>query len=74
MDKQYYVYILASKPYGTLYIGITSNLIQRIYQHQAGLIDGFTKKYNVHQLIYYEVHSDAYQAVARERCIKKWNR
>ena len=74
MDKQYYVYLLASKPYGTLYTGITSNLIQRIYQHKEELVDGFTKKYNVHQLVYYEIHLDVNEAILREKRIKKWNR
>jgi putative endonuclease len=74
MDKQYFVYLLASKPYGTLYTGITSNLIQRVYQHKEGLVDGFTKKYNVHRLVFYEVHSDVNEAILREKRIKKWNR
>lgn len=74
MDNQYYVYLLASKPYGTLYTGITSNLIQRIYQHKEELVDGFTKKYNVHQLVYYEIHLDVNEAILREKRIKKWNR
>ncbi|MFC3909408.1 GIY-YIG nuclease family protein [Legionella dresdenensis] len=73
-EKQYYVYILASKKYGTLYTGITSNLLQRIYQHKEGLAEGFTKNYNVHQLVYYELHSNAYGAITREKHIKKWNR
>ena len=70
-EKQYYVYILASKKYGTLYTGITSNLLQRLHQHKAGLAEGFTKKYAVHRLVYYEVHLDAYEAITREKCIKK---
>lgn len=74
MDNQYFVYMLASRPYGTLYIGITSNLIQRVYQHKEGLADGFTKKYDVHQLVFYEVHSDVNEAILREKRIKKWNR
>ena len=74
MDKQYFVYLLASKPYGTLYTGITSNLVQRVYQHKEGLVDGFTKKYNVHRVVFYEVHSDVNEAILREKCIKKWNR
>jgi len=73
-EKQCCVYILASKKYGTLYTGITSNLAQRMYQHQEGLVDGFTKKYDVHQLVYYEVHLDVYEAITREKQIKKWNR
>ena len=52
----------------------TSNLAQRMYQHQEGLVDGFTKKYDVHQLVYYEVHLDVYEAITREKRIKKWNR
>ena len=73
-EKQYYVYILASKKYGTLYTGVTSELIQRVHQHQQGLVEGFTKKYHVHQLVYYEIHSDIYEAITREKSIKKYNR
>ena len=73
-EKQYCVYILASKTYGTLYTGVTSNLVQRIYQHKEGLAEGFTKKYKVHRLVYYEVHLDVYEAITREKRIKKWNR
>ena len=74
MDKQYFVYLLANQPYGTLYTGITSNLIQRVYQHKEGLVDGFTKKYNVHQLVFYEIHLDVNEAIRREKRIKRWNR
>jgi putative endonuclease len=74
MDRQYYVYLLASRPYGTLYTGITSNLIQRMYQHKEKLADGFTKKYNVHQLVYYEAHLDVHEAILREKKIKRWRR
>jgi putative endonuclease len=74
MEKQYFVYLLASKPYGTIYTGVTSNLIQRVFQHKEGLVDGFTKKYDVHQLVYYEVHLDIREAILREKRIKKWNR
>jgi putative endonuclease len=74
MEKQYFVYLLASKPYGTLYVGVTSNLIQRVFQHKEGLADGFTKKYHVHQLVYYEIHLDVREAILREKRIKKWNR
>ncbi|HAT7072822.1 TPA: GIY-YIG nuclease family protein [Legionella pneumophila] len=73
-EKQYVVYILASKAYGALYTGITSNLVQRIYQHKKGLTEGFTKRYNVHRLVYYEIHTDVYEAITREKRIKKWNR
>ncbi len=73
-EKQYYVYILASKKYGTLYTGVTSNLVQRVWQHKEGLAEGFTKKYHVHHLVYYETHTDVYEAITREKRIKKWNR
>ena len=73
-EKQYFVYILASKTYGTLYTGVTSNLIQRIYQHKESLVEGFTKKYYVHRLVYYEIHADIYEAITREKHLKKWNR
>ena len=73
-EKQYFVYIMASEKYGTLYTGITSNLLQRIYQHKEGLAEGFTKKYNVCKLVYYEIHFDVYEAITREKRIKKWNR
>ena len=74
MERQYFVYLLASKPYGTLYVGVTSNLIQRIYQHEKNLVESFTKKYNIHQLVYYEIHIDINEAILREKQIKKWNR
>jgi len=73
-DKTFYVYILASKPYGTLYIGVTSDLIQRIYQHKNKIIKGFTSKYNVDKLVYYELFCDAYDAFKREKQMKRWYR
>ena len=72
--KDYFVYILASKRNGTLYIGMTNNLIKRIFEHKNGLIDGFTKKYSVHNLVYYERHNDLHSATAREKRMKKWKR
>ncbi len=72
--KQYYVYILASKKNGTLYIGVTNNLLKRVYEHKNNLIEGFTKKYSVHNLVYYEVYSNIYDAIAREKRMKKWKR
>ena len=68
------VYILASKPNGTLYIGITSNLVQRIWQHKSDFVEGFTKRYRVHRLVWYEVHESMESAILREKVIKKWNR
>ena len=72
--KYYYVYILASKRKGTLYIGVTSDLIKRVYQHKNKLTNGFTKKYNVNKLVYYETTYDITSAIAREKQIKKWKR
>ncbi len=74
MKKQAAVYILASEYNGTLYIGVTSNLIQRIWQHRSDLVEGFTKKYTVHSLVYYELHEDIPTAILREKQLKKWNR
>lgn len=68
------VYLLASQRNGTLYIGVTSNLIQRIWQHREGLAEGFTKKYRVKTLVWYEQHATMESAIAREKALKKWNR
>ena len=70
----YYVYILASKKNGTLYIGITDDLPGRVYEHKNDMVDGFTKKYKVHRLVYYEGHEDVKQAILREKQLKKWKR
>jgi putative endonuclease len=72
--KQYYVYILASKIGGTLYIGVTNNLVRRVHEHREKLVDGFTKRYDVAKLIYFETHSDVEAAITREKQMKKWNR
>jgi putative endonuclease len=74
MIKNYYVYILASKRNGTLYIGVTSNLAKRIYEHKHKLIGGFSKKYNVDRLVYYETTEDVESAILREKRLKKWKR
>ncbi len=74
MNKQFYVYILASKRNGTLYIGVTSNIIQRVWQHKQQSVDGFTKKYNIKDLVYFEVHDNAENAIKREKQLKKWRR
>lgn len=68
------VYILASRRNGTLYVGVTNNLIRRVWEHKQNLTDGFTKKYTVHTLVYYELFSDILHAIAREKEIKKWKR
>jgi len=71
---QYYVYILASNKNGTLYIGVTSNLVKRIYEHKNELAEGFTKQYSVHNLVYFEITESVESAIAREKKLKKWNR
>jgi putative endonuclease len=74
MHKQPAVYILASKRNGTLYIGVTSNLLKRASEHKNDLAEGFTKRYGVHRLVYYELHDDMVSAITREKQVKKWNR
>jgi putative endonuclease len=74
VNKPFYVYILASKRNGTLYTGVTSNLIQRVWQHKNNIIKGFTQKYNVKILVFYEVHDNSESAITREKRIKKWRR
>ena len=74
MTKQPAVYILASRRIGTLYIGVTSDLVKRVWQHKEDLVEGFTKRYGVHALVYYELHGDMVNAIQREKQMKKWNR
>ena len=70
----YYVYILTNWDDSVMYIGVTSNLERRLYEHRNGLADGFTKRYNVHKLVYYEHTNDIYSAISREKQQKKWTR
>lgn len=70
----YYVYVLASKRNGTLYIGATNNLVKRVYEHKNDLVEGFTKKYQVHNLVYFEPYENINEAISREKQIKKWKR
>lgn len=72
--KSFYVYILCSRRNGTLYVGVTSDLIKRVYEHRNNLVAGFTKKYAVHSLVWYEMHDSAEMAIQREKQIKKWER
>lgn len=72
--KQYYVYILASKKNGVLYIGVTGDLIKRVWEHKNNLVQGFTKRYFVHRLVYFEATTDIESAILRETQLKKWNR
>jgi len=74
MDKTYYVYLLTNWNNQVMYVGVTSNLERRIYEHRNKLVDGFTKKYNVEKLVYFETTSDALAAIEREKQIKKWRR
>ena len=72
--KQSYVYIMANKKRGVLHIGVTSDLIKRVYEHKNNVTPGFTKKYNIHNLVYYEIHADINEAITREKQMKKWYR
>ena len=74
MRKLFFVYILASGKNGTLYIGVTSDLIGRTYTHRNDLIEGFSRRYGVHDLVWFEQHATAETAIAREKQLKKWNR
>ena len=72
--KQPCVYLLASKRNGTLYVGVTSDLVQRVWQHKNDIVEGFTKRYGVHILVWYEVCETMQAAIAREKAIKEWKR
>ena len=71
---KYYVYILSNKNNKVLYIGVTNNIIRRIYEHKNKLVEGFTKKYNVHKLVYYEIYENIEEAIKREKELKGWRR
>ena len=74
MDKGGFVYILASERNGTLYVGVTSDLIRRVWEHRDGTVPGFTSKYDVKMLVWYERHDDIEAAIGREKAVKKWRR
>ena len=74
MDKQPCVYILASGQNGTLYVGVTSNLIKRVFEHRTDVVDGFTRRYRVHELVWYEIHETMESAIRREKQLKHWSR
>ncbi len=74
MPKQPSLYILTSKKEGTLYIGVTSDLIKRVYEHKNNLVEGFTRQYGIHHLVYYELHQTMEDAILREKQMKKWKR
>jgi putative endonuclease len=73
-DTQYYVYILASRKHGTLYIGVTNQLLRRVHEHREGLLPGFTRRYGVKRLVYYEIYQDIGDAIHREKALKEWRR
>jgi putative endonuclease len=73
-ERQFYVYILASKRNGTLYVGVTNNLVRRVWEHKQGLAAGFTKQYGVNLLVYFEAHDNVEGAITREKQIKRWRR
>ena len=74
MERDSYVYILASQRNGTLYVGVTADLSRRVYEHRTGIIPGFTKTYGVTRLVWYELHGDITEAIAQEKRIKRWRR
>ncbi|MEN8176791.1 MAG: GIY-YIG nuclease family protein [Pseudomonadota bacterium] len=74
MERRPCVYLLASKKNGTLYAGVTSDLLKRVWEHKNDLVDGFTKRYSVHTLVWYEVHDTIESAIQREKAIKHWKR
>jgi putative endonuclease len=72
--KQFFVYILSSKPFGTLYVGVTSDLVRRVWEHKIKAVPGFTTSYRVDQLVWFEAHANAEAAITREKQIKEWKR
>jgi putative endonuclease len=74
MEKRFFVYMLASRPRGTLYIGVTSNLPKRVWEHREKLVRGFTRRYGVDRLVWYEPHDSAEGAITREKQMKEWQR
>ena len=74
MDHPFYVYILTNQPYRTLYVGVTNDLVRRVWEHKSDLVDGFSKRHGLHRLVWYEAHGDVHHAITREKLIKKWHR
>ena len=74
MNKHYYVYILSNYTNTTIYIGVTNNLVRRVFEHKNKVVDGFSKQYNVNKLVYFEETDDVYSAISREKQIKSWKR
>src|SRR4051794_19328685 len=74
MDRTFFVYIMANHRYGTLYVGVTNDLIRRAWEHRNGFVDGFTEEHGLKILVWYEVHGSILEAIRREKLIKKWHR
>jgi putative endonuclease len=74
LSEAAYVYVLASEPYGTLYVGVTSDLMRRVWEHKNGYVEGCTKRYGVERLVWFEQHESIVEAIAREKRIKRWHR
>ena len=74
MAKTYYVYFLASQRNGTLYVGVTNDIVRRVFEHKQGIVKGFTKTHHIHQLVYFELFNDPASAIQREKTIKGWPR
>ena len=74
MLMAYYVYLLASDKYGTLYLGVTNDIVRRVYEHKGKAVAGFTKRYSIDRLVWFEIHDDVQNAIAREKELKKWRR
>jgi putative endonuclease len=74
MSKNGYVYILASKKIGTLYVGVTSDLVRRVFEHREGFVAGFTKTHGIKMLVHFEIYENIEEAIRREKAVKKWNR
>jgi putative endonuclease len=74
MNTAFYVYFLASRKYGTLYLGVTNDLVRRVYEHKTKAVPGFSKRYNVDRLVWFEIYDDPENAIAREKQLKKWRR
>ncbi|NEV00461.1 GIY-YIG nuclease family protein [Bradyrhizobium uaiense] len=70
----YYVYLLANEKYGTLYLGVTNDIVRRVYEHKSKIVAGFTKQYDVDRLVWFEIYDDALTAIAREKELKRWRR
>ena len=74
MSKQYYVYLITNERYGTLYVGVTNDLVRRIYEHREGVVQGFSKQHRLSRLVWFEAHDDILAAIGREKAIKRWRR